>query len=37
MNEPARKVNLTMPAWLVEGLDQAARHFAVPRQAIITI
>ena len=37
MNEPTRKVNLTMPAWLVDGLDQAARHFAVSRQAIINM
>lgn len=26
-----------MPAWLVDGLDQAARHFAVPRQAIVNM
>ena len=31
VNESTRKVNLTMPAWLVDSLDQAARHLAVSR------
>lgn len=33
-DEP-RKVNGTMPSWLVEELDLEARHLAVSRQAVI--
>ena len=30
-----RKVNLTMPDWMVDYLDQRARDTAVSRQAVI--
>lgn len=35
-DEP-RKVNGTMPSWLVDELDQEARHLSVSRQAIINM
>ena len=33
--DEARRVNISMPAWLIDVLDQEARHLAVNRQAII--
>ena len=35
-DEP-RRVNFTMPAWLVDALDADARHLAVSRQSIINL
>ena len=35
--EQSRKVNITMPEWLIEALDNAARHLAVSRQAVINM
>ncbi|WP_241963788.1 type II toxin-antitoxin system BrnA family antitoxin [Gordonibacter sp. 28C] len=35
-DEP-RKVNGTMPSWLVDELDIEARHLAVSRQAVINM
>ena len=32
-DEP-RRVNLTMPAWLIDVLDQEAKHLAISRQAV---
>ena len=29
-----RRVNLTMPAWLIDVLDQEAKHLAISRQAV---
>ncbi len=33
--DEARRVNISMPAWLIDVLDREARHLAVNRQAII--
>ncbi len=32
-----RRVSVDMPEWMIEQLDEEARHLAVPRQAIIKI
>ena len=34
---PQRRVNLNMPQWLIDGLDETAGHLAVSRQAVINI
>lgn len=33
--EEARKVNLTMPEWLIAELDAEAKHLASTRQAVV--
>ena len=30
-----RRVNVDFPAWMIEGLDQAARELGVTRQSVI--
>jgi hypothetical protein len=30
-----RRVNVDLPAWMIDGLDQEARRVGVPRQSII--
>ena len=32
-NDKARKVNISMPEWMIEELDATARHFATTRLA----
>ena len=37
---PAReqkRVNVTLPLWMIQGLDREARHLGVARQSIIKI
>ena len=36
-NDKARKVNISMPEWMIEGLDATARHFATTRQGVINM
>ena len=36
-NDAIRKINISMPAWMVDELDAVARHYAVSRQAIINL
>ena len=33
----ARKVNISMPEWMIEELDATARHFATTRQGVINM
>lgn len=35
--DETRRVNFSMPAWLVDELDADARHLAVSRQSIINM
>lgn len=35
LNLEIKKVNLDIPQWMVEGLDQAAERIGVTRQSII--
>lgn len=35
--DAVRKVNCTLPAWIVEEAEQAARHLAVSRSAVINL
>ena len=36
-NDKARKVNISMPEWMIEELDATARHFATTRQGVINM
>ncbi|MEG2201845.1 MAG: CopG family transcriptional regulator [Raoultibacter sp.] len=36
-NRGIRKVNVDMPDWMVDALDDAAGHLAINRQALIKI
>lgn len=36
-NDKPRKVNISMPEWMIEELDAAARHFATTRQGVINM
>ncbi len=36
-NEQARRVNVDFPAWVVDGLDERARHLGVTRQSLIKL
>ncbi len=36
-NDKARKVNISMPEWMIEELDATARHFANKRQGVINM
>lgn len=36
-DDSARKVNVSMPSWMVAELDRTARHLAVSRQAVINM
>ena len=35
--DEARRININMPQWLIDALDQEARHLAVNRQAVINM
>lgn len=37
LNLEIRKVNIDIPQWMVDGLDQAAERIGVTRQSIIKI
>ena len=30
-----RRINLNMPGWMIDALDDEARHLAIPRQSVI--
>ena len=32
--DEVRRVNFNMPVWLIDVLDEEARHLAIPRQAV---
>jgi len=32
-----RKINLNMPSWMIDELDDTAAHLAISRQAVINI
>lgn len=34
-DEKSRRVNVDFPSWVVDGLDQQARHLGVTRQSLI--
>jgi hypothetical protein len=36
-DDTPRKINISMPEWMIDELDAAARHLAVPRQAVINM
>ncbi len=36
-DDRARKVNISMPEWMIEELDATARHFATTRQGVINM
>ena len=36
-NERPRRVNVDFPAWVVDGLDEQARHLGVTRQSLIKL
>lgn len=36
-DETARKINISMPEWMIGELDATARHHAVTRQAVINL
>ena len=36
-DETVRKVNISMPAWMVDELDAIASHLAVSRQSVINM
>lgn len=36
-DERARKINVSMPEWMIAELDNTARHLAVTRQAVINM
>jgi len=36
-DDRARKVNISMPEWMIEELDAMARHFATTRQGVINM
>ena len=35
LNEEQRRVNVDLPSWMIESLDQEARRVGVSRQAVI--
>ena len=36
-NDKARKVNISMPEWMIEELDATGRHCATTRQGVINM
>ncbi|WP_253904782.1 type II toxin-antitoxin system BrnA family antitoxin [Adlercreutzia sp. ZJ473] len=36
-DDAARKINISMPEWMISELDATARHHAVSRQAVINL
>lgn len=36
-DDKARKVNISMPEWMIDELDATARHFATTRQGVINM
>ena len=36
-DDTVRKINIGMPSWMIDELDAIARHYAVPRQAVINL
>ena len=36
-DETPRKINISMPEWMIAELDAIARHLAVTRQAVINM
>ena len=36
-NDQPKRVNVDFPAWVVEGLDNQARHLGVTRQSLIKL
>lgn len=36
-DDRTRKVNISMPEWMIEELDATARHFATTRQGVINM
>ena len=36
-DETTRKINISMPEWMIGELDATARHYAVSRQAVINL
>ena len=36
-DDTVRKINIGMPSWMIDELDAIARHYAVPRQAVINM
>lgn len=36
-NDSARKINISMPEWMIRELDKTAKHLAVTRQAVINM
>lgn len=37
LDSTPRKINISMPEWLISDLDREARYLAVPRQAVINM
>lgn len=36
-DETPRKINISMPEWMISELDSTAKHLAVTRQAVINM
>lgn len=36
-DDKARKINISMPEWMIDELDATARHFATTRQGVINM
>ncbi len=36
-DDTARKINISMPEWMIAALDVTAKHHAVTRQAVINL